>query len=101
LMDAASRAGPQVMSGLADSMLRAQAKIEGVLAGSMARIDEQADLVSQAEAVKGRRRRGTARQGREPAAAALGAVYPPSSNRGVRSTNEGAGKLGKRPAKGS
>jgi hypothetical protein len=98
LMDAAARAGPQVMSGMAESMLRAQEKIEDVLAGSMARIDDRVDLVSQAEAIKGRRRRGGHGAAGGAPEAVPEPVNPPSSNRGVRSTTKGAGKRGKRPA---
>ena len=96
LMDAASRAGPGVLSGLADSLLRAQERVEDVLAGSLARIDE-ADLVAQAEAVKGRRvgratdARGTRAAGARPTRGP-GAGNPPASNRGVKSVGKGPTK---------
>jgi hypothetical protein len=103
LMDAASRAAPEVLSGLADSMLRAQERIEDVLAGSLGRV-EQADLVRNAQAVRGRRRPapGGATEERQPApAGASRGANPPSSNRGVRSTAGGPGKPGKSPRRGS
>lgn len=104
LMDAASRAAPEVLSGLADSMMRAQERIEDVLAGSMHRL-EHADLVTKAEAVKGRRvgratdARGSSAAGGRPERAP-GAGNPPSSNRGVRSTAGVPGKPGKAPSRG-
>lgn len=83
LMDAASRVKAQVHTGLGESLLRSQERIEDVLAGTMARVDTVvSDLVSQAEAVKGRRQRATApRSG----GAASPPSNPPASNRGVKS----------------
>lgn len=95
LMEAASRAAPDVLSGLAESMLRAQERVEDVLAGSLARI-ESADLVAQAEAIRGRR---PARGAAATKAAASRLVDPPSSNRGVRSPARAKGTPSK-PGKG-
>lgn len=103
LMDAASRAGPEVMAGLSDSLLRAQERVEDALAGSLARIDDRADLVRQAEAVRGRAPAGARgataeRTGRQPGGSGVG--NPPSSNRGVRSSDRGPGKARKAPTGG-
>lgn len=91
LMDAAAKASPEVLAGLASSFARAQDSAEDLLSAATDRIDRaQADLVAQAEAVRGRRpQRAAQRHG----AGGGGAQNPPSSNRGVKS--------GKQPGKGT
>jgi hypothetical protein len=83
LMDAAAKASPEVLAGLAKSFERAQERAEDVLAGAISRIDQaQGDLVTQAEVVRGRRpQRDAKRHGGGDG----GAPNPPSSNRGVKS----------------
>lgn len=103
LMDAASRAGPDVLAGLSGALLRSQEKLEDALSAGLARLDSQTDLVSEAEAVRGRRpgrATGADASGARPRpagglAGASGAGNPPASNRGVRSEGQGAGKARK------
>ena len=85
LMDAASNATSAVLDGLAKSLEREQAQVEKTMGSHLAVADSMtADLVSQAQAIRGRR----------PVAAkrSLGGVSgspvqknPPPSNRGVKS----------------
>jgi len=92
LMDAASKATAEVKVGLARSLDRAQDVAEDHLGSMLMRMDRMsADLVSQAEAVVGRRpaRKGSSRA-RDVARPAP--KDPPSSNRGVKSS-----KTGRRP----
>jgi hypothetical protein len=87
LMEAASRAGPQVLAGLAASLDRSQQAAEDVLAGAVMRLGQaERDLVDQAEAVRGRRPRRTAERA---SGGASGAQNPPASNRGVKSGSTG------------
>ncbi|MBE7504653.1 MAG: ribbon-helix-helix protein, CopG family [Verrucomicrobiales bacterium] len=56
LMDAASKAMPEVRAGLSRSLEGAQAEAEGILSGLLSELDTATvDLVDRAEAVKGRR----------------------------------------------
>ena len=83
LMEAASKASPQVLAGLASSMERSQQAAEDVLAGAVMRIEQaQRDLVEEAQAVRGRRPR---RPAQRAAGGGSGASNPPASNRGVKS----------------
>ena len=55
LMDAAAKASPEVLAGLASSFARAQASAEDLLETATLRFDQaQADLVTEAQAVRGR-----------------------------------------------
>jgi hypothetical protein len=93
LMEAASRSKGDVLNGLARSLERGQDKVEAQLAAHLASLDAStADLVTQAQAVRGRRPAiGAAGvQGASPTAA-RGRSNPPASNRGVKS-------VGKAPA---
>lgn len=58
LMDAASRASVSVRSGLAKSLNMAQDVAERELAAHLNHFDGMADLVSQAEGIRGRKRAG-------------------------------------------
>ena len=85
LMESASRAGPGVLAGLAQGLTKAQDKLESDLAHGLALVDGvQADLVSQAESVRGRRPATARSCAVAPVASAP--KNPPSSNRGVKST---------------
>lgn len=88
LMEAAARSKPEALRGLARSLERAQDRIEGVLEGTLAALEDGPDLVTKAEAVKGRRPR-------RAAAGAAALPNPPTSNRGVKSTNRAGGKGGR------
>ena len=94
LMEAASGAHRQVLDGLALSLDKAQARVEAALAGHLREADQlTADLVVQAQAVRGRRPGRTAaaaRPGRGSGAGKLG--NPPASNRGVKSSKAGTSR---------
>lgn len=102
LMDAASKAAPSVLSGFAKSLQQAQDVAEDMAAVTISRLDRlEGDLVSQAEAVRGRR----PARGREaavphppPSGGAPGAPNPPASNRGVKSRYEGQKTPARRPS---
>ena len=86
LMEAASKAAGNVHSGLSASLQRSQEAAEDALAITLSRMDRATDdLVSQAEAVRGRR---PARRPQRGASASSAAKNPPSSNRGVKSTKQ-------------
>jgi uncharacterized protein (DUF1778 family) len=90
LMEAASRAHGDVLSGLASSLDRAQEEAERSLQRNLAASD---DLVRQAESIAERRPRG-ARAPRGGAGDRVGSAPrapkdPPSSNRGVKSPTRG------------
>lgn len=96
LMDAASKASSELHAKLARSMEAAQDLAEDSAAVMLSRMDRAVnDLVSEAEAVRGRRpaRKG----GASAAAAAPGARNPPPSNRGVKSAQSG-GRLRAHPS---
>lgn len=96
LMEAASKASAGVRVDLARSLERSQDAAEDVLAGALMRIDRlSTDLVSQAEAVQGRR---PGRGGPRHVQAGGPVVNPPSSNRGVKSVRT-ANKAATTPAK--
>jgi len=81
LMEAASKAKPEMLRGMALAMERAQGRVEGIMEGLM---DEAGpDLVEQAEAIKARRpgRAGASADGRQGRS---GSENPPASNRGVK-----------------
>ena len=83
LMDAAAKASPEVLAGLAKSFANAQADAEGVLEATKASIEQaQLDLVGKAEAVRSRRPK---RDAQRPGGESGGALNPPASNRGVKS----------------
>jgi hypothetical protein len=84
LMDAASTASASVRSGLARSLNMAQDVAEQQLAGHLEHMDATTDLVSQAEAIKGRKRApGPARARAEPVAPAPEARKRPANPRPV------------------
>ena len=88
LMDLASKASREVLGGLAGRFERDQDAAEDAAAVVMGRLDRvTADLVSQAQAVRGKRpRRGVdGLAGTRPGATPEG-KNPPASNRGVKST---------------
>lgn len=95
LMEAASMAAGEAKERLARSLEKAQDMAEDHAAIHLDRLDRMTDdLVSQAEAVRGRR---PARKGLVLApAASPGAQNPPASNRGVKSAQPG-GKRGAQP----
>jgi hypothetical protein len=88
LMDAASKAQREVRNGLARSLGKAQDSIEGDLSAGLRSLDAiTADLVTQAEAVRGKRpprKRVSAARGGAPRS-----QDPPPSKRGVRSSKRG------------
>lgn len=55
LMEAATRAKPEMLRGMASALEQAQSRIEGIVEGTMGAIEAQSDLVDQAQAVKARR----------------------------------------------
>lgn len=84
LMQAAERAKGAVQSGLGDSLMRAQDRIEAELGRHLERVDSTtADLVEMAERVEGRRPGRTRASGGARAGARV--PNPPASNRGVKS----------------
>jgi hypothetical protein len=89
LMDAASKAQKEVRNGLARSLGKAQDSIEGDLSAGLRSLDAiTSDLVTQAEAVRGKRpprKRVSPARGGAPAP-----KNPPASNRGVKSAKRGA-----------
>ena len=98
LMESAASATSAVKENLARSLSRSQDKVEAHLAHLMTEMDQtSADLVQQAQAIRGRRP-GVSRRSLPPAAAAprrppseaaRGVKNPPASNRGVKSTKRG------------
>lgn len=93
LMEAAARAKPEALAGLARAMERAQGRVEGMLDGALDALGpSQEDLVSEAEAVRGRRPARYAAQAASGAGGRRRAEDPPASNRGVKS--EKRGKVG-------
>ena len=88
LMDAARAASKEARSGLARRLDQGIDDAEDTMAVLLSRLDRaQADLVSQAEAVEGRR---PARRKAQRVAPAAGRVEdPPASNRGVKSRKTG------------
>lgn len=102
LMDAATTATAEVRTRLRSQMDHGQAVAEDAMAVILARLDRGADLVSQAEAVQGKRPARAERAGfggAGPARSARGVPperkNPPASNRGVKSPRTGENK-GKR-----
>ena len=95
LMDAAQGAQRAVLDGLAVSLDKAQSQAEAALASHLQEADRlTADLVVQAEAVRGRRPGRTAlaaRPGRG-AVASREPQNPPASNRGVKSSKAGTSR---------
>lgn len=102
LMESASQATSAVKENLARSLTRAQDKAEAHLADMLGQMDQtSADLVQQAEAIRGRRPDASGKRSapRLPAARRASLVAqpgtpgasknPPASNRGVKSTNRG------------
>ncbi len=94
LMDAAAVASAEARAGLAHNMDRGIEHAEDAMAVILSRLDRATgDLVSQAEAVRGKRpARRTAREARSAPTPAVVAAppkreNPPASNRGVKSAN--------------
>lgn len=102
VMEAAERAKPEVLSGLARSLERSQAVAEVAMEHALFSIGAAGDLVEQAEAVVGKRPARAGRAGARahtggPAETAARADNPPASNRGVKSPKSpgrGAGRHG-------
>lgn len=94
LMDAASKASAELHGKLAKSLEDAQERAEDGIAVMLSRMDRMTDdLVTQAEAVRGRRpARALAHS-----PAVSGAPNPPASNRGVKS-GQSARKRGAQPS---
>ena len=87
LMDAARAASTEARAGLARKLDRGIDDAEDTMAVLLSRLDRaQADLVSQAEAVQGKR---AARRKAQRVAPAGGVGDPPASNRGVKSRKTG------------
>ena len=92
LLEAAQRAQKEAKAGMAESMERAQSRLEKTLGVVMTEFDDYTgDLLAGLEDVQRRARREPARQAAAgapaPAAALpLSAKRPPLSNRGVRNT---------------
>jgi hypothetical protein len=82
LMEAAARAKPEMLRGMATAMANSQARIEGILEGVVSATEAHLDLVQQAEAVKARR---PARRRAEPGAGAGALRSPGASRAGARS----------------
>lgn len=95
LMDSASKASPGALQSLAHRLERDVEAAEDAAAVVMARLDRgNADLVSQAEAIRGKRpARAGAREaqphGRPTAPVVSKRGNPPASNRGVKSSRTG------------
>lgn len=99
LMESASQASSAVKENLARSLTRAQDKAEAHLADMLGQMDQvSADLVQQAEAIRGRRPHASGKRSAPRAASAPKRASPvrpgapknpPASNRGVKSTNRG------------
>jgi hypothetical protein len=93
LMDAATQASTQARTGLAHQMVRGIEHAEDAMAVILSRLDRATgDLVSQAEAIQGKRpARVSARpEGARDAVAVLPKrKNPPASNRGVKSHKRG------------
>ena len=88
-MDAASNASSAALDGLAKSLESEQAKAEETVASFLAVADSMtADLVSQAQAIRGRRP-VAAKRPRGDASGSPGPKNPPPSNRGVKSPAKG------------
>ena len=89
LMDAASNATSAVRDGLAKSLDREQAQFEKNMRSHLAAADSMtADLVSQAQAIRGRRP-VAAKRSRDDVSGSPGPKNPPPSNRGVKSPVKG------------
>jgi hypothetical protein len=103
LMEAAKTARVESRAELRRGLDRSQAKLEAELEANLHLIAHHSrDLVSEAQAVRGRRPARAGRQQAERAdppgsAPAQSAKNPPASNRGVKSTKSG----GSRATKGS
>lgn len=82
VMEAAERAKPDVMRGLARSLERSQIAAEVALEHALGTVVNAEDLVAHAEAVKGRRPARTQRQGASPGGAAGAASTPVPVTRG-------------------
>lgn len=91
VMEAAERAKPEVLAGLARSLERSQTVAEVALESALSAISSAGDLVEQAEAVTGKRparagrRAPLAADGGPGGVAAVASKNPPASNRGVKS----------------
>ncbi len=103
LMEAATTASAEARAGLARQMTSGQEHAEDAIAVILSRLDRATgDLVSQAEAVRGKRparQAGEARSARQPGVTAGSKRKdPPASNRGVKYPANQA-KQGKTPRK--
>jgi hypothetical protein len=86
LMQAAERAKGAVRSGLGDSLMRAQDRIEAELGKHLDLVDSTTgDLVEMAQRIEGRRPGRTRASG--GARGGGGVPNPPASNRGVKSVS--------------
>lgn len=88
-MEAASQVRAEVLGGIGQSLEQAQDSLERRMQGELAKLDAlTADLVDQAEAVRGRRRRRAASPAVAPPRARSEPKNPPASNRGVKSARQ-------------
>ena len=89
LMDAASKASSAVLDGLAKSLEREQAQVEKTMGSHLAAADSMtADLVAQAQAIRGRRP-VAAKRSLDGVSGSPVQKNPPPSNRGVKSPAKG------------
>jgi hypothetical protein len=94
LMEAAEKAKPDIISGLARSLERSQTAAEVALESALHALDHSEDLVSQAEAVRGRRPGsggggaahgdGAAKSPSTPVPVTRGSGTPVAQKKGVR-----------------
>jgi hypothetical protein len=88
-IEAASRARAEVLGGIGQSLEQAQDSLERNMHRELSKLDAMtADLVDQAEAVKGRRRRRAASPAVAPPQLRPEPQNPPASNRGVKSARQ-------------
>lgn len=100
LMEIASTASVEARTGLAHKLGRDLDTAQDSVALLLARVDRGIDLVSQAEAVRGKRpARVAAKRGAPPSRGERSGVTvaknPPASYRGVKSTSRATGKVKK------
>ncbi len=101
LMEAASKATQNVKDGLAKSLSDAQDAAEAQLAGHIEYLDRaSADLVRQAEGVRGRRASSARMRSVPPSMPAGGASNPRPVTRGLGSLPGGVARLKKVPRRG-
>jgi hypothetical protein len=101
LLDAASTSSREVLTGLAVPLSNLKESAGDDLAVHLSRLERMRDLVSEAEAISerrpARRREGTPLAGSR--SATVGVPNPSASNRGVKSTKQGAPRATRRVRK--